>query len=169
MTPDEIQVFNKSLVEDIVKVQADVGDLISRCTSALGSTDSLSVLQKKNIDEAQKKTIGGHIKEVEKLMKIAKAMRDEVKKLAQAKPEKYFDMKALLDAHTAFFKAAEQFRDQAPPFRLSLTVNQMPFYRGALNNVHMKVISDKIELVLKHYQEMLVAYRKYKPYGPFKK
>ncbi|MGH8511446.1 MAG: hypothetical protein ACREU8_08710 [Gammaproteobacteria bacterium] len=94
-------------------------------------------------------------------------MRDEIKKFALPNLEKYSNMKALLDGHTAFFKSAEQFRKEATPFRASLTVGPSKFYSGPLANVHMKIIDDKIELIVDHYQKMLIAYRKYKPYGPF--
>ena len=188
MTPDDIKVFATSL-GDIYKVHDELTDLLTRINAALGSSTSLEVLMKKKKEEAKEKmsagktqeaqeletiatTIKGHIKEMEKLKPIAKTMRDEIAKLEkvdpQKKPEKYHNMQDLLNQHTAFFKPAEQFRETAPRFRLLLMVKNVEFYRGPLQNVHMKVINDKIESIVDHYQKMLVAYRPYKPYGGVK-
>jgi len=185
MTPDDIKVFATSLV-NIHKVHDELRDLLSRIDAALGSSDSLKVLMqqkeaaaKENMKAGKTKeaheletiatTIKGHIKEVEKLKPIVKNMIAGVAKLEAEDPKKdpgkYFDMKQLLDAHSAFFKPAEEFRDKATRFRSSLMVGSVKFYKGPLQNVHMAVVNDKIESIVDHYQKMLVAYRKYKPYG----
>jgi hypothetical protein len=168
MRTEEKDAFVRSRV-DIQKLHDNAQDLVGRLTSALGSTDSIKLLKKSDsLQPIQKNTIDRHIKQVDELQKPTKTLQDNALKFDRAAPDDYANLKALLDKHASFFKNAEKFKTKGTALRQDMNKGGKFFYSKPLANVHMTVIDTKIKDILVSYQKILLAYEKYKPYGPFK-
>jgi hypothetical protein len=168
MTNEEKAAFEESN-KHIQKVNDNARDLVHRLKMALTSSTNLESLKKSpSLEPKQKIAIDRHIKQVKGLKKPTEALANNVLKLEQAAPDKYANLKALLDNHASFFKNAEEFKTQGTALRMDINDGGKLFYQGTLANVHMKAIDLQIRDILVHYDMMLRAYEKYKPYGPFK-
>lgn len=165
MSPTETRTFIDSRDRGYFsKVHDFLKGMLPRCDTALAGsgTDSLAGLKKKKDTSKQDgDEIAKHIKGLEAIRKVAKAMFEKITKLRKSDPDDYVDMNALIKAHAAFFEAAAEFQKSALKFRPMLRDSSKKFFyamKGSFPNGSMNSIDQAVEDIVTNYRQMMFEF-----------